>query len=476
MPTITLQLASPIRRTFRAMQVAGMFDVPIEERLEHKITAEVPGLDEPWSIGAIVGPSGSGKTTLAKAAFPNCVHEPQPWPNDAPIIDCLDQQKPIKEITRVLTAVGLGSVPTWLKPYRILSTGERFRADLARALIDTGINLTQRRKGAEESNKNFLCASAPLRETSPLVFDEFTSSLDRTIARTTSAALARFVRSAEVPPGRRDLQKLRFVAVTCHDDILDWLQPDWVLRLKNNEGPQLTRGPLQRPTIKLAVQKVPQSTWTHFARHHYLAGGLARSATCYAAFWNDETNRRVDAAVNRPAHGPIAFCAAVAALGWKKTKRITRLVTLPEFQGLGIASQLLQIVAAHEASKDNRVTITASHPAILAHCSQSPHWQLTGHKPTGSTTQTYRGRRIGCSLGRAVASFQFMPDVAKPSDATKSRSPLPLGEGQGEGLSHSDMLAAQLERRPHASQFANSMQINSLHPRPSPTVMKKPPT
>jgi GNAT superfamily N-acetyltransferase len=393
MPIVTVQLETPIRRTFRVMQVAGMFDVPIEDRLEHKITAEFPGLDEPWSIGAIVGPSGSGKTTLAKAAFGDCVYEPPPWPTDAAIIDCLGQQTPIKEITRTLTGVGLGSVPTWLKPYRVLSTGERFRADLARALIDGGTNLTQRRKGAEDWNENLLCASVPLCEIPLFVMDEFTSSLDRTIAKTTSAAIARFIRSNQVPPGRRDLQKLRFVAVTCHDDILAWLQPDWVVRLGNDDAPQLTRGRLQRPNIRLAVRQVPQATWKHFARHHYLAGGLARSATCYAAFWDKR---------------PIAFCAAVAALGWKKTKRITRLVTLPEFQALGIAGQLLHIVAQHEASKGNRVTITASHPAILNHCSTSPHWQLTGHKPTGSTLQIYRGRSIGCSIGRAVASFEFI--------------------------------------------------------------------
>ena len=37
--------------------------------LRHELVAEVPGLDEAWTIGAIVGPSGSGKTTLARAAF-----------------------------------------------------------------------------------------------------------------------------------------------------------------------------------------------------------------------------------------------------------------------------------------------------------------------------------------------------------------------------------------------------------------------
>ncbi len=391
MTTVTVQLELPVSRSFRVMQVAGMFDVPIEERLGHRLIAEVPGLDEEWRIGAIVGPSGSGKTTLAKAAFGEAVVESREWPEDVAIVECLGDQTPIKEIARVLTAVGLGSVPTWLKPYRLLSTGERFRADLARAiLLCTGGNGTRRRGDAEVEGR-FTPASAPPRETYLLVVDEFTSSLDRMIAKTVSGALGRLLRKSSGEAGRLKLPRL--VAVTCHEDVLPWLQPDWVLRLDGAGGAELTRGGLRQPEIRLPVRQVPQAVWSQFARHHYLAGGLARSATCYAAFWDE---------------GPIAFCAAVAALGWKKTKRITRLVTLPEFQGLGIAGRLLEMVAKHEAGKGNRVTITASHPAIVAHCSQSLHWSVTGHKPAGSTVQTYRGRRIGCSVGRAVVSFGFI--------------------------------------------------------------------
>ncbi|HEX5106516.1 MAG TPA: GNAT family N-acetyltransferase [Pirellulaceae bacterium] len=98
----------------------------------------------------------------------------------------------------------------------------------------------------------------------------------------------------------------------------------------------------------------------------------------------------------------------VASLGWKRTKRITRLVTLPEFQGLGIAAQLAERVAAHEQAKGHRVTITASHPAILAHCSRSPRWNYLGLKKTGSTRQRLAGRPIASSAGRAVASFEFV--------------------------------------------------------------------
>ena len=180
------------------------------------------------------------------------------------------------------------------------------------------------------------------------------------------------------------------------------------------------RGCLQRPELRLAVRRVPQCVWPHFARHHYLAGGLAASATCYAAFWpelqarsgelgtrNDEDSQLRTPSSGAPHSRPIAFCAVVASLGWKQTKRITRLVTLPEFQGLGIASRLAETVAAHEQAKGHRVTITASHPAILAHCSRSPRWTYLGTKKTGSTRQR-SASAIACSAGRAVASFEFL--------------------------------------------------------------------
>jgi len=391
MPTITVRLESPVRRSFRVSQVAGMLDVPLEKRLNHELTAEVPSLAEPWTIGVIVGPSGSGKTTLAISAFGG-IDEPRDWPADAAIVDCLgcqatdrrDACPTVKELARVLVGVGLGSVPTWLKPYQALSTGERFRADLARAII-----------GASGGNTSAARC---------VVIDEFGSTLDRTMAMTASAALARLVRSGfagsvagDGQARRLSYESLRLVALTCHDDIVPWLEPDWVLRLGDADGPRLERTRLARPELELRVERVPQATWRLFSQHHYLTGGLAASATCYAAWIVDADYK-----------SPVAFCAVAPALGWKKTKRITRLVTLPEFQGLGIGSRLLELVAEQEASRGNRVTITASHPAILSHCSHSPRWRFRKIKKTGSTPQRFGEREISSSVGRAVAAFEYV--------------------------------------------------------------------
>ena len=51
-----------------------------------------------------------------------------------------------------------------------------------------------------------------------VVFDEFTSVVDRQVAQTASMAINKAVHRT----GKR------FIAVTCHYDVLQWLQPNWV--------------------------------------------------------------------------------------------------------------------------------------------------------------------------------------------------------------------------------------------------------
>ena len=156
MQTVHAVVESPILDSFRVRQVAGMFDLPADAGTRSEFLVRIPSMDEPWSIGAIVGPSGSGKTTIAKQAFGERLVDRWDWPGDRCILDGFPQRMGIREITQLLGSVGFSSPPAWLRPFHLLSNGEQFRVNLARTL-------------------------AEMPELA--VVDEFTSVVDRTVAR-----------------------------------------------------------------------------------------------------------------------------------------------------------------------------------------------------------------------------------------------------------------------------------------------------
>ena len=354
MARIEAVVECPVYDSFRVRQVAGMFDVPLAARAVERFAVEVPELGERWRIGVIVGPSGSGKTTVARKRFGPLDGAAEPWPQDRAVIDCIGEL-PTKAIVGLLTAVGLGSPPAWIKPYHVLSGGERFRCDLARTLARAESGLA--------------------------VFDEFTSVVDRTAARIGSAALARALRRGQVG--------CRFVAVTCHYDVLEWLGPDWVIDMAAGT---FQRGCLPRPPIGLAVCRAHRRLWPAFARHHYLSGGLGAAVRCFAALWEERA---------------VGFCATTTVIGRRGRWRICRLVVQPDYQGIGIGMRLAEAVAAVHREEGHRIGITAGHPAVVAHCRRSPHWRTRDVRKVSRRGRPGFLQQYRSSLGRAVVSFEF---------------------------------------------------------------------
>jgi len=388
MPSIDLTVSCPVYDSFRVQQVAGMFDVPITQRASERFRLDLPDLGEDWKLGLIVGPSGSGKSTIARELFGECLFRREPWPDDRAVVDCLGD-RPIKEITALFTTVGFSSPPSWIKPYRVLSNGEQFRCDLARALAEgckaeTGkpkaeAALVDRDQTRQQSDHRF----RPSAFGFPLVaFDEFTSVVDRNVARIVSAAIAKGVRSNRIG--------CRFVAVTCHYDVTEWLTPDWVIDMASST---FSRRCLQRPKIHLEIFRCRRRVWRMFARHHYLSGSIARAARCFLALWEGS---------------PVTFCATIPILGRRGHRRFTRIVTLPDYQGVGIGTAVLEAVAQLHRRDGDRINVTASHPAMVAHCRRAPQWRAVSVKRTGSASArrfkpSYRG-----SGGRAVVSFEYV--------------------------------------------------------------------
>ena len=388
---IDVTVSCPVFDSFRVQQVAGMFDVPLAERASAHFRVQTPGPEEPWTIGLIVGPSGSGKSTIARELFGDRLYQRKAWPEDRAVVDCLGD-RPIKEITRLFTAVGFSSTPSWVKPYRVLSNGEQFRCDLARALSGSEPGGSGAQENGKEThtteNGNLLPGMS-----SCVAFDEFTSVVDRNVARAVSAAVAKGIRQGQLGG--------RFVAVTCHYDVTAWLQPDWVIDMATST---LQRRCLPRPPIELELFRCQRSAWELFARHHYLSGSLSAAARCFLALWEGQ---------------PVAFCATVTIVGRRNHRRISRLVTLPDYQGLGIGMAVAEAVAELHRREGHRINATASHPALIAHCRRSPRWRAVNVKKAGTMPMKGFARNYRGSTGRAVVSFEYLGEggeegVARP--------------------------------------------------------------
>lgn len=189
MPSFNIVKEIKPKKSFRTSNVMNNFDLHVDKVKEtFNGNIDIEGKD--WNVGVIVGGSGTGKTTIAKEVFGEEYIEDYNY-TDGSIIDDMPQDKSVKEVQKMFTSVGFASPPSWIKPYHVLSNGERMRVDLARALL---------------SDKEII------------VFDEFTSVVDREVAKTGSYAVSKATRK----------NNKKFIAVACHKDILDWLEPDWV--------------------------------------------------------------------------------------------------------------------------------------------------------------------------------------------------------------------------------------------------------
>ena len=177
---------------YRSARVKSLFNA--ERGDSFSLTANLPVEDLDWQIGLIVGPSGSGKTSIGKKLFGGgkIVDLYAGWPEDLPIVEAISPGGDFNSVTGSLANVGLGDVPSWLRPFKALSNGQQFRAGLARLISD-----------------------AP----DEVIVDEFTSVIDRQIAKIGAMAFGK---------GWRRNKGKKVVLLACHYDIVDWLQPDGV--------------------------------------------------------------------------------------------------------------------------------------------------------------------------------------------------------------------------------------------------------
>lgn len=362
--------------SYRAARVKSLFNAENGCNFDLEMDVDLSG---DWNIGVVVGPSGSGKTSIGKVIFgeDKIYDYREGRAYDKPIIDEIAPGGDFNEVTGALANVGLGDVPAWLRPFHVLSNGEQFRAGLARIVCE---------------------------KPSEIVVDEFTSVVDRQIAKIGSQAFQKAWRRGN-PEGK-------VVLLTPHYDIIDWIQPDWVIDTKTKT---FERGvPRQRPKIELEIWKVDSSYWRFYKPHYYLDLPMPVAAEYFIGTVDGELACHMAVSPRFEIHG----------------YRGTRLVTMPEWQGAGVGSRFLNFVAQYHLDGNGRgghkypMYFHTSHPQLCGYLRHSKKWvQVSavlygGNKvksrDTIARSRARKGKKaIGTGYGghfRAVQGFKYIGD------------------------------------------------------------------
>jgi len=194
---VEVYLQSDINNSFYCKLAADSLDIDINKKSIHQLKINNIDIPDKWNIGLIYGASGSGKTTLAKNIFGNDIFY-NVLDESQPIINQFPNDMDYETRSKILTGIGLNAVPCWIRPAYTLSGGQKARAEAALLMSKTD---------------------------DIIVIDEFTSVVDRTVAKAMSICIAKYA--------KRHNKKI--ILLSCHYDILEWLVPDWLIDCNKQE-------------------------------------------------------------------------------------------------------------------------------------------------------------------------------------------------------------------------------------------------
>lgn len=168
----------------------------------------------------------------------------------------------------------------------------------------------------------------------------------------------------------------------------------------------------QRPEIKLTVRRVEASVWTSmlFDKSHYLTSELNKSCKCLLFEWNNVPVAFVGI-LNTPRKGIPYGCS------------ISRIVILPDYQGLGLSTIIFNFVGGivkslSDDEHDYRLYIKTAHSKFGQALSRNPNVRGTvfdgkGRDKKSADNQRYRNRLTRVSyckeyIGNKIDGFQDM--------------------------------------------------------------------
>lgn len=171
----------------------------------------------------------------------------------------------------------------------------------------------------------------------------------------------------------------------------------------------------ERPKIELTVKRVEPSVWRScgFAKEHYLTQELNKSCKCLVFEWNGV---------------PVAFCGILNTprKGIPYGCSISRLVVLPDFQGLGLSTIIFNfcggiVKSLSTDTDDYRLYIKTAHRKFGEALSRNKNARGTafdgkGRDVNSADNAKYRNRLTRVSyckeyVGEKIDGFQ---DILRP--------------------------------------------------------------
>lgn len=330
-------LKSDVFKTYRCSRAANSLDIDVEKKSVHelKISADVTS---EFNVGLILGASGSGKTSLAKKIYgPNCFKvflDPE-----LPVIEQFPKAMSYDECASVLAGVGLTSVPCWIRPVKTLSNGQKARAEAALAM----------------------CAD----ETKEIVIDEWTSVVDRTVAKVMSHCVQKQARRA----GKR------IVLLSCHYDVIEWLNPDWIIDCNKQSFtdrrllPEKERQ--RKEKLEFSIREIGRESWPYFSKYHYLSERFPGGEIYLYGLFEGKTQ--------------IGFQCFANYVARRKGNKVifhsNRTVIHPDYAGLGLGILLINESSRLLKAKMNvKIMAAFSSTPIYKAMKKQSCWRFLGSK------------------------------------------------------------------------------------------------
>jgi GNAT superfamily N-acetyltransferase len=130
-----------------------------------------------------------------------------------------------------------------------------------------------------------------------------------------------------------------------------------------------------------------------FRQYHYLNGSLGAGVRCYCAEYKDK---------------PVAFVAVVHTRMKTNYFRVSRLVVLPDYQGIGIGKKLLNFVAELYTSQTHLpFYLVTSNPQLIR--GNLDHWSIkrVGHGSHGKENTRINQELLNSNSRRRLSVSMF---------------------------------------------------------------------